>query len=130
MSVLTLAMIVALSASHASPTQYQLRIDVIRGADTVRTNFRIEEGLEGRALVEGPKSFTRVQATVRRGATDGCVRVTVASASATDKAAVERMKVEPAPLLEVCGATTGEIALDGVHYRVTVREAAASEHAP
>lgn len=125
--MLTLAMIAALSAFHASPTQYQLRIDVIRGADTVRTTFRIEEGLEGRALVEGPKSFTRVQATVRRGATDGCVRVTVASATATDKAAVERMKVEPAPLLEVCGATTGEIALAGVHYRVTVREADARE---
>lgn len=118
-----LATILTLSAFHPSPTPYQLRIDVIRGADTVHTTFRIEEGLEGRALVEGPTAFTRVQATVRRGATDGCLRVTVASATAKDKAAVERMKVEPAPLLDVCGAVTGEIALDGVHYRVSVREA-------
>lgn len=125
--MLTLATIVALAGFHPAPTDYQLRIEVIRGADTVRTTFRIEESLEGRAPVEGPTAFTRVQATVRRGATDGCLRVNVASATATDKAAVERMKVEPAPLLDVCGAVTGEIALDGVHYRVSVREADAAK---
>ena len=49
--MLALATILTLSAFQPWPTQYQLRIDVIRGADTVRTTFRIEEGLEGRALV-------------------------------------------------------------------------------
>lgn len=122
-----LATILTLSAFQPSPTQYQLRIDVIRGADTVRTAFRIEEGLEGRALVEGVRSFTRIHATVRRSGADGCVRVTVASATAAEKADVERMKVEAAPVLDLCGAVTGRIALDGVSYRVTVHQADAPQ---
>jgi alpha-D-ribose 1-methylphosphonate 5-triphosphate synthase subunit PhnG len=116
-------MLVAVSGYQPSPATYDLQVQVVRGADTVSTTFRIGEGLEGRALIEGAKAVTRVHVKVRRAATDGCLHVTVASAAASTKAAVDKMTVEAAPLIQLCGETTGRIAIEGgPSYRVRVSE--------
>lgn len=121
--MITLAVLVALSALPPSSDDFQFRIDIIRGRDTTSTTFRVSEGVEARALVEGAASVTRVQATVRKAPTGGCVRVTFGSVSAPDRAAVDKLKIEPSPLVEVCNGLVAETELqNGTRYRLSVKD--------
>jgi hypothetical protein len=125
--MLALAMLVAISAPQPSPASFDLSVQIIRGTDTASTTFRVGEGLEGRALIVGKHAVTRVHVNVRRSATDGCLDVTVGSAAASTKAAVDQMKIETAPLIQLCGETTGRMAIEGgPSYRVRVSEVKAS----
>jgi alpha-D-ribose 1-methylphosphonate 5-triphosphate synthase subunit PhnG len=104
-------------------TYYRVQVEIVRGADTVATTLMIQEGLEGRVLLEGAKSFTRLRAVVRPASTAGCIAVSLGSVAGTDKATVEKAALEPAPLLQICGGKTARASIEGgPSYRVTVHE--------
>ncbi|MES2123353.1 MAG: hypothetical protein V4503_01570 [Gemmatimonadota bacterium] len=107
--------------STTIPT-YQLRVDLYRGVDTVTTTLRTQEGLVGRVLVEQGGLFTRINSRVRRSPTAGCLLVNVSYAMAGTQEAVDKMTVEPLPVMQLCDATTGRATVDELSYRVTVRE--------
>ena len=126
--MLALAVLIAISGSTPSSLEFQVQVRVSQGSDTTRTTFRLAEGIEGRAIVQGPKSFTRVHATVRRATSEGCLRVTVGSGAAPDEAGVGRVKGQPAPVIELCGTSTANLSMEGgPSYQVTVHEVSAPE---
>ena len=54
--------------------------------------------------------------------------MTVGSATAPDEAAVDRLKVQPAPVIELCGTSTANLSMEGgPSYQVTVHEVSAPE---
>ena len=121
-------LLVLLNAALSPPTPtYQLRLDIIRGADTASATIVLEAGIESRALLERPNAFTRLRAMVRPAPTTGCIVVSLGTANAPTREAAEQIPIEPVPLIQLCGVPTARVSVEGGPLiQVTVHEVAGS----
>ncbi len=120
-----LALLLAVGMVTTTPENptYQVRLDIIRGTDTVSTTFVMPEGIEGRALIEAKNAFTRVRVRVTKSERPGCRNVVLGAVTRATLALVDSATLEPVPLIIICDAATARVAVDaGPLYQITVRE--------
>jgi uncharacterized protein (TIGR02246 family) len=120
-----LALLLAVGLWHSAPQTpaYQLRLDIFRRVDTLSTTFVVAEGVEGRALIEAPNSFTRVRVRVTKREADGCLHINLGAVTRSSLANVDRAAIEPIPTVQLCDASTARVSVgDGPLYQITVHE--------
>lgn len=126
--MLTLLLALAAPLAPAPPVTYQVRLQIISGTDTVATTFVVAEGVEGRAVIEGRASFTRVRVRVTPAKTNGCLDIRLGSVRRETLEAADQAAIDPIPLIQLCGTTTARASVgDGPLHVLSVREVPDSE---